>query len=336
MKRDQLIDFVRETHDRAQGTDIVERAKSTKSIHERTWSDYERVARARLDMKRDNPGQLLAGVSRQSYDHHRAALLAITSRIYSNQRKMMDKAQREGDLVTATQHARAARRAVDAYRAVMDTRKPIERSAPRKSKRRNLPRGDDWQRRAWDIATPTMKPAVAAGWVGARPAEIELGISVERTFTTAGMTIIVTIPGAKTTERSGQPSRKLYIDPRSAVGEALAEAIPDGEDGVTIRRRAKRISLDWSQRIRPQMGGKPSAYSLRHQFAANLKAAGLDPVEIAKALGHLSVKSQGRYGSGRQGQGTAPGLITAEAEREVRTGPDAASITDPDARDPSP
>jgi integrase len=82
------------------------------------------------------------------------------------------------------------------------------------------------------------------------------------------------------------------------------------------------------------MGGKPSAYSLRHQFAANLKAQGFDPIKIAKGLGHLSVKSQKRYGSAAQGQGGGVGLLAVDATRDVRTGPEADLVTDYDPIEP--
>jgi integrase len=82
------------------------------------------------------------------------------------------------------------------------------------------------------------------------------------------------------------------------------------------------------------MSGKPSAYSLRHQFAANLKAQGFGPIEIAKALGHLSVKSQKRYGSASQGQGGGVGLLAVDATREVQTGPEADAIMDYDPLEP--
>jgi integrase len=175
-----------------------------------------------------------------------------------------------------------------------------------------------------------MRPALACGWVGARPNEIELGVLVERHWTDAGEMICVLIRGAKVTDRSGQPERVLWIRATSPEGLALLSAIPKGEMSTKVQRRAKRINLDWSQRIRPRIGGKLSAYSLRHQFAANLKAARLDAVEIAEALGHLSVKSQQRYGSFSQGQAGGVGLIKAEATREVRTGPDADLVADYD------
>jgi hypothetical protein len=173
-----------------------------------------------------------------------------------------------------------------------------------------------------------MRPALACGWVGARPNEIELGVALKRFQTRQGEVVQVRIRGAKVTDHSGQPERVLWISATSPEGLALLSAIPAGATRTVVRRRAKRINLDWSQRIRPRMGGKPSAYSLRHQFAANLKAQGLDPIEIAKALGHLSVKSQKRYGSASQGQRGGVGLLAVDATRDVRTGPEADLVTD--------
>jgi hypothetical protein len=51
--------------------------------------------------------------------------------------------------------------------------------------------------------------------------------------------------------------------------EAVARLLEILKDkiGLTISRGAKRINIDWSQRFRTRMGGKVSAYNLRHQFA---------------------------------------------------------------------
>jgi integrase len=332
MDRETLIAFVRETHRLAGETDVVDRAKAGRKVTPATAKDYERVGRSRLDLADASGGRLMAGVSRQSWDHHRAALRHEAARLFAAHRSACDAAQRSQDLPAAEKHARASRAALSAYTAVSEAERPPNRSAPRKSKRKSLPKGPDWQERAWEAATAAMRPAVACGWVGARPNEIELGVVLERTFTECGEAIRVTIRGAKVTERSGQPERTLLISVHSPEGRALFSAIPKGEFRTEVRRGAKRINADWCNRIRPRMGGKPSAYSLRHQFAANLKAAGLSPVEIAKALGHLSVKSQKRYGSRSQGQGGGLALLEAEAPREVRTGPEADAIFD----DPTP
>lgn len=335
VNREKLVAFVKETHRLAGQTDVVERAKVGRGVSEATARDYARVGAARIDLDDDSGGRLLDGVSRQSWDHHRAALRHETARRFSEHRTACDKAQRAQDIQLAARHALAARRALMAFRNVSQAEKPPERSAPRKSKRSVLPKGD-WQQRAWEAATPAMRPAIAVGMVGARPNEIELGVELERRDTVVGEVIQVKIKGAKVTDRSGQPERVLWISPESPEGRALLDAIPPGQRSSTVRRKAKRISLDWSQRIRPRMGGKVSPYSLRHQFAANLKGARVDPVDIAKALGHLSVRSQGRYGSGRQSQGGNLGLVGVTATREIRTGAAAAVVDDYGPGDPRP
>ena len=332
--RDRLVAFVRETHVAAGGCDIVERAKAGRQISEKTAADYARVGRVRIDLESKIGGRLLEGVSRQSWDHHRAALRHEAARLFSYHRSACDKAQRAQDLQSAAHHAVRARRALIAFKAVSDAEKPVSRSAPRRSKRASLPRGQEWQLRAWEAATPAMRPAIAVGMVGARPQEIELGVDL-RVISAKGQRYIqVMIQGAKVTDRSGQPARQLLIDPDTVEGRCLLAGIPEGRRRATIQRRAKRISLDWSQRIRSAMGGKVSAYSLRHQFAANLKSAGSDPLDVARALGHLSIQSQSRYGSKQQGQGRASPLVAVKADREIRTGPEADQVIDPDHRDP--
>jgi hypothetical protein len=46
----------------------------------------------------------------------------------------------------------------------------------------------------------------------------------------------------------------------------LLEILKD-KIGLTISRGAKRINIDWSQRLRTGMGGKVLECILRHQFA---------------------------------------------------------------------
>lgn len=334
VSREKLIAFVKETHRLASETDVVERAKAGREISEATSKDYLRVGQSRVDLDDKSAGKLMSDVSRQSWDHHRAALRHETARLFSLHRTACDKAQRAQDLDAAVHHAKKARKALRAYHSVSQAQKPAERTKARQSKRKALPRGENWQQRAWEIATPAMRPALACGWAGARPNEIEQGVFIERIGHKGKTLIEVTIQGAKVTKKSGQPERTLWFSVESDIGKALFSAIPEGETQTTIKRGAKRINLDWSKRIRPMMGGKVSAYSLRHQFAANLKAANLDPVDIAKALGHLSIKSQSRYGSKQQGQSGGAGLSAVYASRDVITGPEAESISDYSVGDP--
>ena len=50
---------------------------------------------------------------------------------------------------------------------------------------------------------------------------------------------------------------------------------------------------------------RPSMYTLRHQFGANLKASGLSRVEIAYIMGHQATDSINRYGDKRFGRAEA-------------------------------
>jgi hypothetical protein len=66
--------------------------------------------------------------------------------------------------------------------------------------------------------------------------------------------------------------------------------------------------------------GKVSQYSLKQQFAADLKKARLDKELISLALGHCSDKTQGHYGLARQGQkGARRGLRQVEGTQPVKS-----------------
>lgn len=301
---------------------IRQRIEVSLRISAATVADYEKVAKARIDLKISTCGELMSGVSRQSWDHRRAALLFMSARLYEKHLSEFQKAAADGDFDRAEIHAVKAWRALKVFRDVTSMKKPPARSKKKASKRRTLPKSEAWQQDAWNAATPVMRPAVAVCAVGARPAEVETGIEIKRVVRDGEPVICVTITGAKVRENEdhevGQPWRKLYIAIDSCEGAMLDAAIPAGHDHVVVKRSAKRIGKDWDDRIRPAIGGKVSAYSLRHQFASNLKAAGFDRITIAKAMGHISTKSQSRYGSGKQGQGGMACLVAADAAKDVR------------------
>ena len=122
--RDKLIAFVRETHRLAGETDIVARGKAGREVSAATAADYARVGRARLDLEDDSGGRLMDGVSRQSWDHHRAALRHEAAMAFRAHRSACDVAQRSQDLKTAARHAWASRAALRAYTAVSEATKP--------------------------------------------------------------------------------------------------------------------------------------------------------------------------------------------------------------------
>jgi hypothetical protein len=334
-KPDRWDEHIQTTKDLAHEVGLPARLDASRTLKPSTLKDYQRVARRRLDLDAESYGPLLEDVTRQSWNHHRAALLTILAMHAEQYLIGAHTAAEQDDWAVAKSSAVRARRAVLAYTKVSAATKPPDRSVPKNSKRATLPKRHGWQRDAWAHATPAMRPAVACAMVGARPEEIEKGVIVERVEDAgAHLLVKVTIRGAKVTETTGQPKRVLTLRADSQEGQALLETIPAGQSRTEITRRAKRINLDWRQTIRPRLGENASSYSLRHQFAATLKAAGFDNVTIAKAMGHRSTRSQKHYGTRRQGKGGNSPLIDAEATYEIRTGPDTDAGVDPDMFEP--
>lgn len=321
-KRSKIIAFVKETTQLGQERGLVERSKATKKVSEKTQGSYDKTASTRIDLNQKDCGRLMDGVSARSWHTVRASLLHVISQKYTAARKACDDLQKKGDWDGAAKEAVIARRATFAYDKIKTSERP-ELTTPRATKRRTLPRSDDWQALVYEAASPAQKAAVAVLWAsGARPDEIERGVEVkwvERKDTDAEeFYLMVTIKGAKLTETSGQEERKIVIDPSSAAGRALEDQM--GEDtSIIVKRGAKRLNKDF-EKIREKTGFKTSPYSLRHQFSANLKAEfGPDRAdEVAKAMGHATDRSQGRYGSPQQAKSGKTGVVMVAASRPVK------------------
>lgn len=312
----QMFALVKENTARAQALGVIERAKV--EVSESSAKSYEKLARGRLDMAEDGGGAGLAGVSRASFYPTRAAILWSASRAVQDARKRADVAQKAGDLGAAVLAALEAARGLDAIEAAQRAERPATHAAPRQTKRKSLPSSGNWQEFVWLSASPAPRAAIAAMWAtGARPCEIEKGIDLHLTKhpRTGKDLILVTIPGGKVTKENGQPQRHLIIDASHPAGVALLDAM-GGKKSATIQRRAATIKEDFKT-LKKKLGVSVSAYSLRHQFGANVKAA-MEPEMVAAALGHASAKTQGRYGSKRQAQKGGAGILRAEAVRPIR------------------
>lgn len=298
-------------------------------VSSKTVKDYARIGRARLDIDDpDQGGQLMSGVTRQSWHKVRAALLHEAERQAREQLRLCDALQRawraavteeekQDALELASQAASRARTAAYALVWICDKEPPPDRSEPKASKRRSLPaaKDGDWRAQLYETATPTRKPSLAVLWAGVRPAELESGVWVEMH---RGQ-VVLTVFGAKTGPHSGQEVRRLFFGVDTPLGRALAEHVGPGGRRRVITRRATRLNKDF-QKLRQAGVVKKgiSPYSLRHAFCADLKAEGTDPEDIARAMGHASARSQGHYGSVRQGRG-GTGLEYVEGTQAVRT-----------------
>ena len=132
--------------------------------------------------------------------------------------------------------------------------------------------------------------------------------------------LCVRIPGAKVNDakNAGQPVRVLVIKKNSQAGRALL-AVLDGAERVQVKRAATRITKDFLG-IRPKLpaGWVVSAYSFRHQAAANLKADLNDAGKVAAAMGHRSTRSQQAYGTARQKQAGGGAVLSAGATHKPK------------------
>jgi integrase len=157
---------------------------------------------------------------------------------------------------------------------------------------------------------------------GCRPAELRKGIHVRR----VGASLEFTIQGAKVSDLTGagQPERILLINAEAILGEEINELLLKkislaGDEMViqdTGQNRAFEKRLSRAAK-RAGLSGI-SAYSLRHQFSADLKDE-VEPDQVSLALGHVSRKSRKRYGHAKQRRSGAGGLlVSVQAARELR------------------
>ena len=313
----RLFAFVRETTERAKALEMGERVKASKAVSESTAGTYARLAKSRLDTSSETGGRLMDGVSARSWHTTRAALLHEATKAFMTARKACDVAQREGDITTAISEAKKARRALEAFKSVQDAEKP-ETTTAKRSARKTLPKSADWQGRAYEASTDAQKPAVAVLWAsGCRPAEIGMGVDVSKRK--GGTVLIIEIPGAKVKDNAGQPRRSIAITADSDAGKALIEVMGEKER-MTIIRPAQRIGKDLAT-IREKTGLKITAYSFRHQFAAEMKdkygAHTVGAEQVAQAMGHRVTRSQQHYGSRAQAKGGS-GVLAVKAELPIR------------------
>jgi hypothetical protein len=177
---------------------------------------------------------------------------------------------------------------------------------------------------------------------GMRPDEVAQGVTVK--VVPGGLSFL--IHGAKVTKASkskakgknaqasdaadrGQPDREFVIlavpaDKQGAFDHLKAVAAAAGGSAkLCAKLTASGYSSAFSAasgREFARMDSPPSAYALRHRFSADMKAAGVDPQGIAKAMGHAAESSQGHYGTKAQGKGGLQ-IEQITATREVRSAP---------------
>jgi integrase len=202
---------------------------------------------------------------------------------------------------------------------------PPEGRVRRHSKRQDM-RGlpVDWRERIISRMPNYAPAALVAALTGCRPAELVMGVKLS----IQDGELIAYIRGAKETEKTGQPWRKMCwpIDSTAPLVRAAIELLNEERVGGRIvqiqnarafsgavRSAGKR---EWPTRL-----ASLTPYCFRHQAAADMKLAGTDSSDISAALGHcvdVTKSTYGHVGMGHAG-GVAPSRV--EAARPVRIKP---------------
>lgn len=188
---------------------------------------------------------------------------------------------------------------------------PLRRSSKRLSLR-GLP--NNWrQQLVAAAASQEMTQAILLmAATGVRPSELEKGIEV--TPIQGGVRVMVR--GTKTDRNHGQPTRAFEVF--SDLAEALAQ---EGTNFIKVKR-ANQLSVQIGRLGRRLFGCQRqetvSAYSLRHAFASDLKAAGIPGDEISALLGHAVADTKKNYGTSRQGR-MAVRVTLIHATRPVKS-----------------
>lgn len=136
-----------------------------------------------------------------------------------------------------------------------------------------------------------------------------------------GNLLKVGIAGCKVREDRGQPLRVLEfeVEGRPELSRLMALLNVFTTSDVTYsfpKRSLTELIRKLSEKLFPECKIPPSPISFRHQFCANLKVEGHGRSEIARAMGHRSVTTQGKYGrrkNGRRG-GCLPSQVSATHE----------------------
>lgn len=196
-------------------------------------------------------------------------------------------------IVLAKFISRSARDKVPLETAVCPLQNPQRRVSKRGSLR-GLPA--NWRQMMLEaMHDSTVGPALLLmAATGVRPSEVANGVAV----TPIDDGVRVVVQGTKTDRGHGQPLRIFEIQSELAV--LLAQ---HGEQLIKVDR-ANQISVEAGRIGRKLFGcrgvASVSAYSLRHAFASDLKAAGLSGKVISAILGHAAEDTKKHYGHPRQ------------------------------------
>ena len=194
----------------------------------------------------------------------------------------------------------------------------------RHSKRQDLKKlPPDWRERIIE-RLPAYSPAtLVAAVTGCRPDELVTGV----TLSIKDGELVAMITGSKTTIGTGQPWRRLCwsVDSDAVLVRKLIDLVREKQvDGLWKVQIQSAKAFSGAMRAAgrrewPRLTTTVTPYCLRHQAAADMKAAGaLTSGEISAALGHCSDVTKTAYGRASMGRAGGVSPARVEAARPVK------------------
>ncbi|MDE8347127.1 MAG: site-specific integrase [Acidocella sp.] len=270
--------------------------------------------------------------NRKSFNVYRAALVFCAKETIRNRYARITD---EGDIISRVDAAYLVKD-IEHSLAILNRYPPhgggtaCQWSAPdegqtKKGKRRGISKlPENWRERMAQACPTTSRYAAAlylSALVGLRPQELKYGAIVG----VVDGHIAVWIEGAKVTTKNGQPARSIAFLIDNVIARMLANIVvakktERGKLKVSIKdpRKFCDVVRSLSRTVFPEVDYIVTPYSFRHGFAADQKARKVDPADLAKALGHVSARSQRAYGSTGQGRRPLIALTQVIATRPVR------------------
>jgi integrase len=177
----------------------------------------------------------------------------------------------------------------------------------------------EWKYLLWEHFSTTkshwLDQVAVSSLTGCRPAELN-DVDIQQKN---GM-LVITIPGAKVREFSGQPWRRFTI---KNDGSAEFKHLFDlAEHTSNIKSHglgddAFSAALSYAGKKVLPKAPRMSAYVYRHSLAADLKADKCTREQIAAALGQAVTKTQDTYGRAKGGRSQTR-TISVEAARTIK------------------
>lgn len=198
---------------------------------------------------------------------------------------------------------------------------------------------DDWANQVLQAAV-AMNGGKGAAWLpalcicaltGCRPVALELGIRLV-TGEVKGMKLVqITVPGTKHNDEGtrGQDKTMLFLESgishRPKELAILERLMAENGGTLTVKYDAEAISTrlrETSKKLWPRRKYHVTAYCYRELFASSCKESGMKREDIALAMGHQSIESQGAYartGRGKRGGGGVAPVKKATGTIAVRS-----------------